>query len=246
MYKKFAQKIINYLGYAVIKKKNFKKLYRSLDDALIPILKKKNPVIFDIGAHEGETIKRCKKIFNNPILHCFEPQKKCFDKIKKFASKSIKVNNYALGSKISKKKFFIYNKSASSSFNTPNKKSIFSKNLKIISTYDIKINSLDNYVHKNKINQIDLLKIDVQGYEDLVLKGSTKSLKKILLIELELIFVDYYKKKQTFLDIEKIISPYSFEIFSLSSPRYSNENQIMWVDALYINKNLFKKNNGGK
>ena len=37
---------------------------------------------------------------------------------------------------------------------------------------DIKISTLDNYCANNKINTIDLLKIDTQGYEDKVLKGS--------------------------------------------------------------------------
>ncbi len=38
--------------------------------------------------------------------------------------------------------------------------------------------TLDQYVNLNKIKKIDILKINVQGYEINVLKGAKKSLKK--------------------------------------------------------------------
>ena len=42
---------------------------------------------------------------------------------------------------------------------------------------DIKISTLDNYCANNKINTIDLLKIDTQGYEDKVLEGAKNTIK---------------------------------------------------------------------
>ena len=41
----------------------------------------KNPLIMDVGANEGQSIDRFKKIFKNSIIHCFEPLP---DEFKKF------------------------------------------------------------------------------------------------------------------------------------------------------------------
>ena len=44
---------------------------------------KSNPIIFDIGANQGQSIERFKKIFNNPIIHAFEPVDFEFKKLEK-------------------------------------------------------------------------------------------------------------------------------------------------------------------
>ena len=78
----------------------------------------------------------------------------------------------------------------------------------------------------------------MRGYEDKVLLGSIKSLSnKIFLIEVEIIFINYYVKKKSFFEIEKILNPLGFELYSLSTPGFSDDYRIKWVDALYINKN---------
>jgi FkbM family methyltransferase len=50
--------------------------------------------------------------------------------------------------------------------------------------------SLDKYLEEHKIEKIDWLKVDVQGFESKVLKGAIRTLKdKIKIIELEIIFI---------------------------------------------------------
>jgi sialic acid synthase SpsE len=72
MLKNFIQKLIKLLGYKVIKISSIDK--SNLDDITKFIIKKSEPVIFDVGANEGQSIRRYKKIFENPILHSFEPK----------------------------------------------------------------------------------------------------------------------------------------------------------------------------
>ena len=51
--KKFLQFLVSLFGYNIIKSSNFYKINRTLDQAIKSIIKK-NPIIFDVGAHEGE------------------------------------------------------------------------------------------------------------------------------------------------------------------------------------------------
>ena len=242
--KKLIQNILNFLGYAVIKKKNFKKIYRTLDDTIKSLITKDEPIIFDVGAHKGESIMRFKKIFNKPLIHSFEPQTKCFDKLQSLKSSNIVLNNYGLGDIKENKAIHICNDDASSSILNVNTKSNFSKKLKIIDKEEIKIDKLDNYVKEKKINHIDLLKIDTQGYEENVILGGLETLaKKVFLIEIEIIFVEYYEKKNSFYKYEKILNDQGFELFSISSPNFTNNYRIKWLDALYINKSLMQDQN---
>ena len=101
---------------------------------------------------------------------------------------------------------------------------------------------MDEYVRQNQIDFIDILKIDVQGYEDQVLKGGINTIKnKIKIIELEIIFIDYYEKKTCFSDIENILKPLDFELHTISSPVLNDAtDQLKWLDAIYISKKFFK------
>ena len=65
----------------------------------------------------------------------------------------------------------------------------FSPNDKsLISTQQIKCQTLDQFVISNKIPKVDLIKCDVEGAELLVLKGSENVIKKyhpVLILEIE-------------------------------------------------------------
>ena len=61
------------------------------------------------------------------------------------------------------------------------------------------------------------MKLDVQLYEDKVLEGSLNSLKndKIKIIEVEIIFNDYYEKYFNFNDIEKYLITNNFRMVGM-------------------------------
>jgi FkbM family methyltransferase len=203
---------------------------------------KKNPVIIDVGANEGQSIKRFNLIFDNCTVHSFEPITKCFNKmVKDFPGKKFIKNNYALSDKNTNKNFFINKNLQTSSFNRINKNydHIHEKN-KINNSIKVKTITLDAYINFNGIKKIDILKIDTQGHELNVLKGSKKSLKKnvINFIEVEIILSDYYINKIKLYEIDHIMNKNNYELVDLQNLYYNNKNQIIQFDMLYINKKI--------
>jgi hypothetical protein len=97
---------------------------------------------------------------------------------------------------------------------------------------------------KNKIKKIDLLKIDTQGSELDIIKGCGNYLKKILIIEIELIFNDIYNKN-TISEIEKILSKFGLIIWDIPNivkfPR-SDIDRIYFADILFVNTKLIDCN----
>ena len=252
MLKNFIQKLIKSLGYKIIKSSSIEK--SDLDAMTKLVIKKSEPVIFDVGANVGQSIKRYKKIFENPILHSFEPSIDAVNILKeKYKNeKDLFVINSAVGEKDENLEFNINASTTHSSFKKliPNttwiKKRSKAENIdsnqyttKKVST---KIITLDDYVKKNNINNIDVLKIDTQGYEDKVLLGAKNLImnNKIKLIQLELIFSEIYENPLQIYDIEKILIPNNYKLFGISNGGSLISDYIFQADFIYVSKDTYE------
>ena len=104
MIKKNIKKLLNALGFDLIRyDKEIQNL--SFDQIIKKKLIKRNPIIFDVGANEGQSIKKYLNILKNPIIHSFEPVSSAFNIMSERFSgnKKIYLNNFALGKKKEKK-----------------------------------------------------------------------------------------------------------------------------------------------
>ena len=84
--KRLIKKILKKIGFE-ISRVDKKIDIINFDELLKEKVNKENPIIFDVGGHNGGSIKRFKKIFNKPIIHSFEPNKEVFEVMKKKLSK---------------------------------------------------------------------------------------------------------------------------------------------------------------
>lgn len=250
--KKIIKKIFNFFGLDIIKYNNDIK-YESFDKILLDKISN-NPVIFDIGANTGQSINRFKKLFINSEIHSFEPIKHEFEILKKKYGdkKNIFLNNFAIGEEECLRKFNITENSQNSSFNNINKgtkwlkvrsKQFGVKEDKFVKNIDsVKVTTLNNYCKNNKIEQIDILKIDTQGYEDKVLEGSIELLKtnKIKIIITEIMFDDIYDKNFSFIDLEKYLIPNNFRMVGINLINNNLFSSIIFAaDVMYFNKKYF-------
>jgi FkbM family methyltransferase len=218
---------------------------------------RRNPIIFDVGANQGQSIERFKKVFDDPIIHAFEPIEYEFNMLKKKYSddKNVILNNFAIGEKNEQKDFYTTIKSSCSSFNkiTPNtdwlktRSEQFNTNPEKFTTKvsKVKVITLDHYCLEKKINLIDILKIDTQGYEDKVLEGAQQIMSNDIIsaIESEIMFDNVYEKYLTFSDLEKFLIPNNFRLCGID---LSNNNLffgiLFYADVLYFNKKKFNLN----
>lgn len=251
--KKFLKSIVNFFGYQLRKKD--KEIKNLSFDEIYKLKIQPTPIIFDVGANQGQSIERFKKIFNNPIIHAFEPINYEYKKLKKkyLKEKNIIIKNYAIGDKIEKKNLYVTVGSGNSSFNKLKKNTEWIKvrskqyntNLENYTQNEeeVEIITLDDYCGKNNINNIDILKIDTQGYEDKVLAGSENILKNNIIktIECEIMLDNVYEKYFTFSDLEKFLTHNNFRLVGLNTVNNNLFSGIVFfADILYFNKNKFK------
>ncbi len=149
-------------------------------------LVKKDNLVFDIGTNFGTTLLQFAKIIGkNGIAYGFEPDPTNFSicqnniKLNKFSN--IRVENLGVGSKDDTLLLVV-----DSEHNRGMNKISLENNGK--ESFFVKIICIDDWVDSKNITQIDLIKIDVEGFEMEVLKGAEKTLKTIkpiLFIELD-------------------------------------------------------------
>lgn len=247
--KKIINKIFYLLGFELKKRKSF---HDSIE--LIKRIEKVNPIIFDVGANEGQSIKEYLNIFNNPEIHSFEPlyEESKVLKIKYGNWKNIHINCFALGSRTTEKKLNVSGHSRTSSFLNFTPDSEFLKvrseqlgidaHKYVVSTQKVMVNTIDRYCKSNKINHIDLLKIDTQGYELEVLKGAREFLEnqKINIIKVEIMFDNVYEKFFTFSDYENLINPEKYRFVKIDIRDGNIFNKSYAGDLYFFNKKYFK------
>ena len=184
-----------------------------------------NAILFDVGAHYGETIKNFIKYFKIKEIHSFEASPKNFEilnkKFKDNIDTKIILNNLGLSNENKIVLFNQFSESSSSTLSKINKNSRYfkrkievlglKKNQNYFENIEVKLQLLDEYLMKKNITSIDLLKIDTEGHEYYVLKGSSKNLSKIKYIYFEHHYDDMLKKGYTFSDIHNFLKKNDFE-----------------------------------
>ena len=208
------QTVLNFFDYF-----QQKKIFNFLKNKI-----RKNAIFFDVGAHHGETIKNFYKYFDFKQIHSFEASIKNFSvlqkKISNFKNNQIFLNNFGLSDENKELMINQFPESSSSTLSKINKDSkYYKRKIKILGfsneffTQHVKVNLklLDDYFIDNNIEKIDLLKIDTEGHEFFVLKGSIKTLPKIKHIYFEHHYDDMLKKGYTFSDINNFLKKNDFK-----------------------------------
>jgi FkbM family methyltransferase len=91
--------------------------------------------------------------------------------------------------------------------------------------------TLKTFMEKNEITNIDLLCMDLQGYEKIVLEGLGEKIKNVKYIISEISFISYYSGDTQFDDYKTFLNNLGFDLVEVIS--YGG-----FGDSLFINKNF--------
>ena len=102
-------------------------------------------------------------------------------------------------------------------------------------TLSVPVARLDDYLEKMKLTQPVFLKIDVQGYEDAVLRGAGQVLKQVDFLEIEVSYQPLYSGQVLFDGIHQLLTQAGFRFAgNLDSMVSPLDGSILQSDALFI------------
>ena len=178
----------------------------------------------DVGAHHGESIKSFNKVFKIERIIAFEASSKNFEILsdKNKDIKNLKIYNVGLGEKEETLNFKQHVESQSSTLAKINDQSnyykrknfylnFFNKNKIQFHEVKVKVERLDNILNSLKIQHVDILKIDTEGYDFNVIKGLGEHIKNIKYIYFEHHFHNMLIKDYTLSNIHSYLEKNNFK-----------------------------------
>jgi len=202
----------------------------------------KNSII-DVGSADGTISIKFSKAFPEAKIYSFEPIKKTFEKLSNNTKNypNISIMNVALGSKTQKMNMHIAERITSSSLFEINEHiddEYLDANIKKKSKEEIEIKRLDEILLEEE-EIFNIMKIDVQGYELEVLKGSIGLLNRVKIIVLEMQNHDSYVKAPQYYELDAFLRNHNFQLFDII-PSIRKRKQLYEWDGVYVNNILLK------
>jgi FkbM family methyltransferase len=221
---------------------------------IISLLKEKNEkkIFFDIGANFGNFTKVFLELLPPSLdfeCYCFEPMQECMIKLKENLKKFKNVNfiNQGVSNKIGEQEIFYGDELGLSSFDEDVFK-LDNIGPKLTKKKMLKTITLDTFCEKEKISKIDILKIDVEGFKNNVLKGAKNLIdnNKINCIQMEYNTHHLFKGHSIYY-FSKLLQ--NFDIFMISndhnslrkiSPSDPLDNIFLHSNFWWIKKEIYK------
>ena len=104
---------------------------------------------------------------------------------------------------------------------------------KISNPIEIGIESLNNYMELNKIETIDFLKIDTEGYEYEILLGLKDKLKSVKLLMFEHHYDNMIKKNYTFNDMHELLISNNFKVIFKAKMTFRKTFEYICINKVY-------------
>ena len=199
--------------------------------------------VIDIGANVGQ--------WSSMLLECIAPQRLIIAEPipdaftilqKKFGNNpAIELHNVAIGDHDGIVKLKVTRDTTGASLLQPREemREMVGSNWAVASEIDVKITTLDRLTAA--LEEVSLLKIDVQGYEKQVLEGAAQTLRKTKFILIELNFMPQYEGGSWLGEIHQILTRDSgFFLANATAPQVLNGRASM-CDGLYVNPALVQE-----
>jgi FkbM family methyltransferase len=194
------------------------------------------PVCFDVGAHRGETTQSIIEKFPKATVYAFEPDPENFAKLQEATRHlpRVKPHSLALGDSNNQAKLQKTSFSMSNSL-LPVASTVNSEAHKKIGEVEITVTTVDLFCQQEKIETIDLLKTDCQGFDLRVLQGAKKMLseRRIKVIQCESFCTLEYEGQGWIHDILRYLTDMDYVPVSFGDPARNERHEIMWSDVIF-------------
>lgn len=193
--------------------------------------------ILDIGANVGQFAVAAAKMFPDATVYSFEPDPDTVQALRKNVSaiERVKVRELALGEEPGEVVFNVNKNTQVSSILPlhPGRLEAF-PDATVTKTINVPLDTLDRVFRNVEMESPILLKIDVQGYEDRVLKGAVELLQRVDYILFEASMKQLYEGERTFVEMIKLMEGFGYVFLRPLNHHVSPLNgEVIEMDVLF-------------
>jgi FkbM family methyltransferase len=193
------------------------------------------PVIIDAGANVGSMTARFVSDYPRATIHAFEPNPEIAEQLAQRFAQHPQVHIYqkALGAENREIAFNVLKRHSSSSILAPTLKNhqYHPGEMETKQQITVPMVRLDSVI----TDEVDLLKLDLQGYELEALKGCGEWIEHIKMITSEVEFIPLYEGQPLFSDIEAYLRQHGFFLLNLYELWTHTDGQLTAGDAVFLN-----------
>jgi FkbM family methyltransferase len=234
--KRLTKKAFNQLGMDVVR------LSKSPAHSLLGLRNLPIKTVIDVGANTGQFAKMISRVFPKAHIYCFEPLPEPFAKLSKWAEQygggRVAVFNIALGQSEGEVEMLAHLDHSPSSSLLETTKACemiypFTQNQAKVK---VKLTTLDKALSQyiNSFTSDTLIKLDVQGYEDRVIKGGNETLRKARACILEINLDLLYENQADFKEILSLLYELGYRYAGNLDQSYAADGHVIFIDALFL------------
>ena len=190
------------------------------------------PVVIDCGAYDGVDSTELARILNAEV-HAFEPVPEIFLRLKKNTSRypGIKCYNLALGDQSGLQYFHVSEggSDASSSLLAPKDHLLDHPETKFNKVLQVNTLTLDDWAKVNNISNVDLLWLDMQGFELTMLLASRVVLRTVKAIHTEVSMKETYEKAGQYQNLKTFLEEEGFRVELEAIPAGWDMGNVLFV-----------------
>ncbi len=191
--------------------------------------------IFDCGANTGQSLKKFAEEFPTAQIHSFEPVPSTFALLQETArgldGDRFHCHCFALSDKSGTATMY------QKELNTQN---TLTPDINVEGTEGVEIEMvrIRDIFAKLRIGHIDILKLDLEGFEIPALRGAAGILaERVSFIGTECNFTIGDHRQTTYSDLEAFLGPFGFTPFGIYDVNYrARDGRLDYCDALFVNR----------
>jgi len=236
--KRFIKRILNSAGFDVVR------ISRKPEHTLIGLRSSSFHTIIDVGANTGQFARKIISMFPQARIYSFEPLPEPFRVLQGWAiqqpDERVVAFNVALGDNEGTFEMFKHlDHSPSSSFLRST--GVCEKHYPFIRRQDpisVDMKTLDNFLVKESISLLPptLIKLDVQGFEDRVIKGGQRTFENSDACIVEIGLDPLYESQADFIDVSTLLKEMGYYYAGNLQQTYAEDGQVVYIDAIFIKR----------
>ncbi|MDT4937492.1 MAG: hypothetical protein QOG80_1163 [Pseudonocardiales bacterium] len=195
--------------------------------------------VIDVGANVGRWSAGILRLCRPDRLLAIEPQPSVLDALRRRIGENpaVEIVQAAVGRETGTIDFHVTSHVDGASVLRPRTEmnEIYGVGYDVVETMPVRVVRLDDIAAD--LDEVTLLKIDVQGYEQFVLEGAEQTLQRTRHVVLEVLFASHYEDDLLFADLDTLMTARGFALVNVAPP-FTHEGRALWSDAVYSRREV--------